>query len=287
MAEDARGHPGADLDVRCHALASPSSRPATTRLSFITASGPWDHIQIDTSVHLPKSPDGNTALLVIIDVFTGFVILRPSKAPRQRLSRASCGRSSASSGYLRSFSPTTVPSSATMCMRALVKLTGMDHRLISPYNPRADGKVERSIGTSCRSSRSCCTAPNNHWPLFVPFAQLSFNNKVASLTNSTPFALMFGRNMNELKDYTQRSTAADQSRRLEGASGEASRRSSILPSPSVRRLSKDKMVQVAGQAPPLLLPGAIPNGAIVMLKDPNATEQVRGEVHRSVHRRRA
>ena len=26
-------------------------------------------------------------------------------------------------------------------LQALMKLTGIDHRLISPYNPRADGKV--------------------------------------------------------------------------------------------------------------------------------------------------
>ena len=41
------------------------------------ADGPWDHIQIDCSTHLAKSKDGYTALLVIIDVFTGFVILIP------------------------------------------------------------------------------------------------------------------------------------------------------------------------------------------------------------------
>jgi hypothetical protein len=43
---------------------------------------------------------------------------------------------------------------------------------------------------------------DNHWPLFVPFAQLAFNNKIASLTNSTAFSLMFGRQLNEIKDYS-------------------------------------------------------------------------------------
>ena len=46
---------------------------------FITANGPCEHIQIDTSVHLPTSPEGFTALLVCIDVFTGFVVLTPVK----------------------------------------------------------------------------------------------------------------------------------------------------------------------------------------------------------------
>ena len=43
---------------------------------FITASGPLHHVQVDTSTHLPTSPDGCTALLVVIDVFTGFLLLR-------------------------------------------------------------------------------------------------------------------------------------------------------------------------------------------------------------------
>ena len=46
---------------------------------YITSNGPWEHIQIDTSVHLPISPDGMTVLLVVIDVFTGFILLRPMK----------------------------------------------------------------------------------------------------------------------------------------------------------------------------------------------------------------
>ena len=41
---------------------------------YITADGPWAHIQVDTSVHLPTTPEGHTCLLVIY-VFTGFVIL--------------------------------------------------------------------------------------------------------------------------------------------------------------------------------------------------------------------
>ena len=40
------------------------------------------------------------------------------------------------------------------------------------------------------------------WPLYLPFVQLVFNNKVQELTGSTPFSLMFGRKLNEMKDYT-------------------------------------------------------------------------------------
>ena len=47
--------------------------------NYITSTTPWEHVQMDTSVHLPAAPGGFTTLLVVIDVFTGFVILRPLK----------------------------------------------------------------------------------------------------------------------------------------------------------------------------------------------------------------
>jgi hypothetical protein len=47
--------------------------------SFICSSGPGVHWQVDMCVHLPPSPEGYVALLVLIDVFTGFVLLRAVK----------------------------------------------------------------------------------------------------------------------------------------------------------------------------------------------------------------
>jgi hypothetical protein len=87
-------------------------------------------------------------------------------------------------------------------IRALTNLVGIDHRLISPYNPRADGKVERSIQTVMSIIKKLLHGNEKNWHLFVPFAQLSFNNKITSLTGSSAFSLMFGRSLNPIKDYT-------------------------------------------------------------------------------------
>src|SRR3569833_3172507 len=94
------------------------------------------------------------------------------------------------------------PENVNETMRALVTLTGVDHRFISPYNPRADGKVERAIGTVMGIIKKELHGSDTHWPLIEPFAQLAFFNKISSLTNSSPFSLMFGRALNEIKDYT-------------------------------------------------------------------------------------
>jgi hypothetical protein len=173
---------------------------------FIHASGPWEHVQVDTSVHMPPSPEGKTTLLVIIDVFTGFCQLR------------SCSSSSAEEiakelwdvfctfGFPKILQSDNGHEFVNDLLRALVKLSGIEHRFISPYNPRADGKVERAIGTLSSVIKKMVHGSIMLWPMYVPFAQYAFNLKISSLTGCAPFVLMFGRQPNEWKDFTKDDT---------------------------------------------------------------------------------
>jgi hypothetical protein len=45
-------------------------------LKSITAALPWDHLQMDIITSFP-SADGWSYILVLVDVFTGYVVLRP------------------------------------------------------------------------------------------------------------------------------------------------------------------------------------------------------------------
>jgi hypothetical protein len=234
--------------------------------SFITSSGPWEHIQLDTSVHLPASPDGFTALLVIICVFTGFVLLCPMKTTSAECVATALWQVFAILGLPKIIQSDNGPEFVNDIMRAFVKLTGIDHRLISPYNPRADGKVERCIGTVSMIIKKLLHGTSIHWPLFVPFAQLSFNSKIASLTGSAPFSLMFGRLLNAMKDYTgsdvQLISLDDWKTHQEKIA------SLIYPAISDRvRVNKNKMVLSMNKHRRTLLQNAYPNGAVVMLKD--------------------
>lgn len=234
--------------------------------SYITAGGPWEHIQIDTSVHLPPSPNGYTCLLVVIDVFTGYVLLRPMKTTTAEIVANELWNIFAAFGLPKILQSDNGPEFTNDVLRALVKLCGIEHRFISPYNPRCDGKVERSIGTVMGIIKKLLHGTTNHWPLFVPFAQLSFNNKISSLTNSSPFSLMFGRSVNELKDYTSEDVkiiSLDHWRQHQEKI-----LSLIFPAISDNiKVSKDKMIQTINKHRRTLLANNIPNGAIVMIKD--------------------
>ncbi len=84
----------------------------------------------------------------------------------------------------------------------MMQCSGITHRLNTPYNPRATGKVERAVRVVKSILKKMLTGATQDWPIFLPFAQSSINNKTSTLTNSTPFSLMFGRRWNPFKDYS-------------------------------------------------------------------------------------
>jgi hypothetical protein len=85
--------------------------------------------------------------------------------------------------------------------KALTKIYGIDHRLITAYHPQANGAVERMNGTIQRMLRKFLQAANTNWVAWLPFTQLSVNANVASVTQSAPFSLMFNRSLNRFADF--------------------------------------------------------------------------------------
>ena len=237
----------------------------------ITATGPWEHVQIDHSVHLPASKDGCTALLVLIDVFTGFIQLRPIRTTAADVVARELWSVFCTFGMPKILQSDNGPEFVNDILRALVRLTGVQHRFISPYNPRADGKVERSIGTVMSIVKKLLHGTDADWPIWIPFAQLSFNHKIASLTGSSPFSLMFGRALNELKDYTgvpsgSAPTPIDLANWTEH---QEKLLAVIYPAVSARtHVSKQRLLATLNKHRRQLLSGSLPNGAIVMLLDP-------------------
>jgi len=242
--------------------------------AYITASGPGEHYQIDTSVHLPESPDGYRALLVVIDVFTGFVILKPTKDTTAITIARKLWKIFCIIGWPKILQSDNGSEFVNNILRALVKVTGIEHRFISAYNPRADGKVERSIGTVTMIIKKLLHGTTNHWPLFVPFAQIAFNNKISSLTATSPFVLMFNRSVNDLKDYSTDPDAPILISLDDWKAFQEKIISLIYPAISERIISgKNKLVQSLNKNRKQLLPTAFPTGSTVMIIDPHRSNK--------------
>jgi hypothetical protein len=223
-------------------------------------------------VHLPKSPDGYKVLLVCIDVFTGFVILRAMKDTSAEETARNLWDIFTTIGIPRILQSDNGSEFIGDVIDTLMKIIGVEHRFITPYNPRADGKVERCIGSVMMIIKKLLHGTSNHWPMFVPFAQLSFNNKVSSLTSSTPFALMFGRTLNDIKDFSQQPSTPIS---LEDWKAHQQKIVSLIyPAISDKiKSAKDKQTQSLNKQRRLLLPSSFPAGSTVMIKDVDRTNK--------------
>ena len=168
----------------------------------ITAELPFDHIQLDTATSLPPSRESYTVLLVVIDVCTGFVLLRP-------LVNKSAGAVAITLWYLfNDFGfPRVIQSDqgtefVNAVIRELCRTAHIDQRVITRWHPRADGRVERTIGLAWDVIKKELHGVKENWPMFVPWAQSCLNNKISELTGASPFQLFFGRHFNPLIDHT-------------------------------------------------------------------------------------
>jgi hypothetical protein len=166
----------------------------------VHATLPGDHYQIDLAKFI-KSIDGYVYCLVLVDVCTGFIMLRPLKDKRAQTVAKELWSIFTTIGIPRVLQSDNGKEFKNEILRALNAQIGVPHRFISEYNPRADGKVERVVRTVKMTVMKLLHGATVYWPHHLPFVQYSYNDKIQSLTGSTPFALMYGRKPNSTVDY--------------------------------------------------------------------------------------
>lgn len=167
----------------------------------ITALLPGDHYQIDFA-SFPASTEGYTHCLVLVDVFTGFVILRAVKDTTALSTARTLFDIFSIIGIPRILQSDNGDGFSSELIHALTHLLGIQHRFIAAYNPRADGKVERVVRTIKTTIMKLLRGANIFWPLHLSYVQYAYNDKIHTLTGSSPFSLMFGRAPNMPADYT-------------------------------------------------------------------------------------
>jgi hypothetical protein len=169
----------------------------------VHATLPGDHWAIDLAGELPLTERKNCYLLVMIDICSRFVILRPlqdktAEAIVQAIIPVFC-----EFGIPRILQSDNGKEFVNQIMTRFKLKAGFDHRLITPYHPQGNGAAERTVGTAMKTIKKCVEGANDKWDLFVSTAQLAINNKVSKRHNATPFAVMFGRKMNDFKNYNE------------------------------------------------------------------------------------
>lgn len=120
-------------------------------LTPITASLPMDHLAIDCALSFQTSPRGNNVLLIIVDVCNRFVFLRPMQDKSARSVALNLLSIFIDFGFPKILQSDNGAESVNTVIAALTSEFAIDHRLVTPYHPRANGLAERFVQTACRS----------------------------------------------------------------------------------------------------------------------------------------
>ena len=170
-------------------------------LSPISADQPFDHVAIDLAGPFPTSPRGNHYLFVLVDIHSRFVWLRAIPDKRSATVGAALFEVFTTLGFPKVVQSDNGTEFVNAALKHLFTQAKVDHRLVTPYHPRANGIAERTVQTATTAIKKLLDGAHGEWDIAVPFVQFAINTKVAAIHKSTPFAVAFGRGPNQLTHF--------------------------------------------------------------------------------------
>jgi hypothetical protein len=171
-------------------------------LTPIIANQPFDHIAIDLAGPFTTTINKEHWLLIIIDIHSRFVLLRTLIDKSAASVADTLLKVFFDFGFPRIIQSDNGTEFVNHIIKKITQTARIDHRLITPYHPRANGAAERTVQTAKLLILKLIKGIKQDWSLYVPFTQYCINNKIKNRTKTAPFSIMFGRNSNPLEDYT-------------------------------------------------------------------------------------
>ena len=170
----------------------------------IFASLPCQHVSVDTIVQsLPKTERGNVCIVVITCLCTRYRYIKP------QVSQDAASTARTLWEFICLFPlPLVIQSdNGTEYVNDLVKnllsLVGVQHRTVAPYNPRANGTAENSVGQVQKVLRKITGGDLTDWDLFLPAVALALNTHANRSTKSSPSSLLFGVPVGDFASYNR------------------------------------------------------------------------------------
>ena len=162
-------------------------------LKPITSDQPFDHVAVDLAGPFVTSAAGNHYLHVMVDIHSRFVLLHAIPDKRMETVAQLWRNIFCTFGFPRIIQSDNGAEFVNQVARVLTTAAGIDHRLITPYHPRANGAAERTVQTSTRLIKKLAKGAAKSWDVYLPFIQYCINQKISRRHQHAPFAVVFGR----------------------------------------------------------------------------------------------
>lgn len=158
---------------------------------------PCDWWQIDL-VHMPESLNGHKYVLVVIDLFTSFVMTRPLKTKTAEETAHNLLQIWSEFGPPKIVQTDAGSEFMNSVLHEMSQLAHVELKASTPYYKHSTGSVERVNRTIAASLHKMLGGALAQWDTILPAVTHYYNTTVRSLTKTSPYALMFARASNPL-----------------------------------------------------------------------------------------
>lgn len=158
---------------------------------------PMEYLSADL-MQLSKSKDKFEYLLVVLDLMSGFVQLKPLQSKSAEEVTDALLQMFLTFGFPKKLKTDNGGEFTNELIEDLLNKASVTHHRTIAYDHHANGEVERAIRSLRDSLKKLIIGfgeakYRDEWEALVPLVQFGFNNKVHAITGVTPFELMFGR----------------------------------------------------------------------------------------------
>jgi hypothetical protein len=170
-------------------------------LRAVIAKLPWDHLQIDyitsfdeiiVTEHLMDS-EGYKYILVIVDIFTGFTVLKPCKTRDASECAKILWEVYQIMGVPKILQSDNDKSFVSALMKNMCDTLKQVKLETHPYTHRELGKAESMVKIVSRCLRTLMTDLGADWIEILPVANIAINATIKELTGLSPYMMMFNR----------------------------------------------------------------------------------------------
>ncbi len=177
--------------VKCAQYKGTSSGPAPI-LEYPPPTRPWDVVSIDL-LQLPQSTQGSKYVLVMVDMFSRYVVLAPIKdKTAQNVAHALVTRLICEYSAPRVLLSDNGAEFRNRLLHEICNQFGINHTFTVAYHPASNGLVERTNRKILEVLRPVVGTLLHTWEDWLPHVAASINSSVCESTGQSPHFIVFG-----------------------------------------------------------------------------------------------